>query len=77
MPVSIQLIELNYSRATYMQPCLLSLQWKTPLIVPLPFLEKLLDLELDNCMASVAQLVRALHRNRRATGSIPAREPIL
>ena len=29
-------------------------------------------LELDNCL-SVAQLVRALHRNRRAVGSIPAR----
>ena len=29
-------------------------------------------LELDNCL-SVAQLVRALHRNRRAAGSIPVR----
>ena len=29
-------------------------------------------LELDNCLP-VAQLVRALHRNRRAAGSIPAR----
>ena len=27
--------------------------------------------------SSVAQLVRALHRNRRAAGSIPAREPIV
>ena len=26
---------------------------------------------------SVAQLVRALHRNRRAAGSIPARGPIV
>ena len=26
-------------------------------------------------LASVAQLVRALHRNRRTTGSIPARGP--
>ena len=28
-------------------------------------------------LASVAQLVRALHRNRRAAGSIPATEPIV
>ena len=28
-------------------------------------------------LASVAQLVRALHRNRRATGSIPVRGPIV
>ena len=28
-------------------------------------------------LASVAQLVRALHRNRRATGSIPARGTIV
>ena len=28
----------------------------------------------DRQLASVAQLVRALHRNRRATGSIPARD---
>ena len=33
-------------------------------------------LELDNCF-SVVQLVRVLHRNRRATGSIPARGPIV
>ena len=32
-------------------------------------------LALDNCL-SVTQLVRALHRNRRAAGSIPARGPI-
>ena len=28
-------------------------------------------------LASVAQLVRALHRNRRAAGLIPARGPIV
>ena len=32
--------------------------------------------ELDNCL-SVAQLVRALYRNRRAAGSIPPRETIV
>ena len=31
---------------------------------------------VGNCL-SVAQLVGALHRNRRAAGSIPAREPIV
>ena len=30
---------------------------------------------LAGTLASVAQLVRALHRNRRTTGSIPARGP--
>ena len=30
----------------------------------------MLWLDLDTCL-SVSQLVRALHRNRRATGSIP------
>ena len=35
-----------------------------------------LCLELDNCL-SVAQLVRALYRNRRAAGSIPARGRIV
>ena len=33
-------------------------------------------LGLVNCL-SVAQLVRALHRNRRAAGSIPARRQIV
>ena len=31
---------------------------------------------VGNCL-SVAQLVRALHRNRRAAGSIPAGGPIV
>ena len=33
-----------------------------------------LVVKLDNSQASVGQLVRALHRNRRAAGSIPVRD---
>jgi hypothetical protein len=40
------------------------------------FLDGNLWLELDNCLF-VTWLVRALHRNHRATGSIPARGPIV